>query len=122
MHNKYTKQINKQFDVRDKEKYKQDIIGASKSYKTRVSYLQPFFDKRVEVLRSLYEKYTPRFYKEWVLPEGETDGRKAVPVERYIDPPVSPFDVSEFNEVMPSIEDYIDVIEDKIYEEKKKGS
>ena len=45
------------------------------------------------------------------MPAGETDGRKAMRVEKVIGEDVSPFDLPDFNEQMPKIEDYI--IEDE---------
>ena len=63
---------------------------------------------RVNKLRELYEKCIPEVEKKWVLPAGETDGRKAVVVEKVLGEDVSPFDLPEFDSVMPHFLDYIE--------------
>jgi len=63
---------------------------------------------RVEKLTELYEKHKPEIKKTWVLPKGETDGRKSIIVEEIIGEDISPFDLSDFEEQMPKWEDYID--------------
>ena len=61
---------------------------------------------RVEKLRELYEEYSPDTTHKWVMPKGETDGRKAKRVETILGEDISPFDLPDFEERMPSIEDY----------------
>ena len=63
---------------------------------------------RVEKLRELYEKYEPEIEYYFELPEGETDGRKAVRMERIIGEAISPFDLENLEGLMPNWEDYID--------------
>ena len=68
--------------------------------------LSHYMIARVEKLRELYEEYTPDTTHQWVMPEGETDGRKAKRVETILGEDISPFDLPDFEERMPSIEDY----------------
>ena len=63
---------------------------------------------RVEKLRELYERHRPEIKKTWVLPEGETDGRKSIIVEEIVGKDISPFDLPDFEEQMPNWEDYVD--------------
>jgi hypothetical protein len=63
---------------------------------------------RVEKLRELYDKHTPKTKRHWVLPSGETDGRKSTVVEEIIGEDVSPFDLPDYEEQMPNWEDFID--------------
>lgn len=63
---------------------------------------------RAEVLRNLYEELEPEEYTyEWILPEGETDGRKAskIPIENL--EIVSPFDLPELEDLMPERKEYV---------------
>ena len=63
---------------------------------------------RAEVLRKLYEELQPDEYTyEWVLPDGETDGRKAVKVPIENLEIVSPFDLPDLEELMPPREEYV---------------
>ena len=71
---------------------------------TMVNYMAA----RVEKLRELYDKYTPERTYLWVMPPGETDGRKALRVEQLVGEDISPFDLPDFEEQMPKIEDYIE--------------
>jgi len=63
---------------------------------------------RVDKLRELYEKHKPEIKKTWVLPKGETDGRKAIITEEIVGEDISPFDLPDFEEQMPNWEDYVD--------------
>ena len=63
---------------------------------------------RVEKLTELYEKHRPEIKKTWVLPKGETDGRKSIIVEEIIGEDISPFDLPDFEEQMPKASDYIE--------------
>jgi hypothetical protein len=63
---------------------------------------------RVEKLAELYEKYEPEIKRKWVLPKGETDGRKAKMEEEIIGEDISPFDLPDLEEQMPNWEDYVD--------------
>lgn len=62
---------------------------------------------RVEKLRELYEENKPEMKWVWVLPAGETDGRKSVMTEEIIGKDVSPFDLPDFEKQMPKVSDYI---------------
>ena len=68
--------------------------------------MNDFMRDRVEKLRELYEIHTPQRKYEWVMPKGETDGRKAKRHETILGEDVSPFDLPEFEEIMPKPEDY----------------
>ena len=63
---------------------------------------------RVEKLAELYEKHEPEIKRKWVLPKGETDGRKAIMEEEIIGDDISPFDLPDLEEQMPNWEDYVD--------------
>ena len=63
---------------------------------------------RVEKLRELYSKLEPDYEYYYELPEGETDGRKAVRMEKIIGEDISPFDLPDFEDLMPNWEDYVD--------------
>mgnify|MGYP003652332115 CR=1 FL=1 len=65
-----------------------------------------FFSDRVEKLKKLYEECVPETRRKWVLPAGETDGRKAIVEEEIIGEDISPFDLPDFEEQMPKMEDY----------------
>ena len=104
MENKYTRQMLKAFDTLPKSSY---LLSNT----TNKSVSSPDFNgyrrARVEKLRELYEKHTPKIVNKWVLPKGETDGRKAKRVETIIGEDISPFDLPDFEEQMPNWEDYI---------------
>ena len=68
---------------------------------------QSYRAARVEKLRQLYEENPVEIKKKWVLPKGETDGRKAQVVEEVIGEDFSPFDMPDFEEQMPDWTDYI---------------
>ena len=68
--------------------------------------MNDFMRDRVEKLRELYEIHTPKRTYEWVMPKGETDGRKAKRHETILGEDVSPFDLPDFEEIMPKPEDY----------------
>ena len=61
---------------------------------------------RVNKLRELYDQYTPERTYKWVMPKGETDGRKAKRYEIIVGEDISPFDLPDFEEMMPKPEDY----------------
>ena len=63
---------------------------------------------RVEKLRDLYAELEPDYEYYYELPEGETDGRKSVRMEKIIGEDISPFDLPNFEELMPKKEDYLD--------------
>ena len=68
--------------------------------------MNDFMRDRVEKLRELYEIHTPKRTYEWVMPKGETDGRKAKRHETILGEDVSPFDLPDFEEIMPKPTDY----------------
>jgi len=67
-----------------------------------------FINDRVEKLRELYEKHKPEIKRIWVLPRGETDGRKSIVMEEIIGEDISPFDLPDFEDCMPQLIDYIE--------------
>ena len=81
-------------------------IGASKTL-TECGFSE-YRQARVEKLRELYEEHKPEIKKTWVLPKGETDGRKSIIVEEIVGEDISPFDLPDFEEQMPNWEDYVD--------------
>ena len=75
--------------------------------RARPQELDQFRHDRVEKLRQLYEIHTPQRTYKWVMPKGETDGRKAKRHETILGEDISPFDLPDFEEQMPKWEDYI---------------
>ena len=69
--------------------------------------MSEFINDRVEKLRELYEKHKPEIKRIWVLPMGETDGRKSIVMEEIIGEDISPFDLPDFEDYMPKLIDYI---------------
>ena len=102
----------REFDVRKFTDYKQEInrnkgvanIWADKKIRHREEYMKA----RVEKLKQLYEQCEPECVYRWELPEGETDGRKAYKVETIIGDDISPFDLPNFEELMPKEIDYVE--------------
>ena len=72
----------------------------------RPKEIRKYILHRVEKLTELYEQCKPVVESRWVLPPGVTDGRKAIKIEIIIGEDVSPFDLPDFKEQMPNIEDY----------------
>ena len=107
MHSKHTHFLLKEFNTTDIKSYRKK----SQHSKIRPKQLEKYMQDRVDKLRELYEKHSPNTTFEMVMPAGETDGRKAMRIEKVIGEDVSPFDLPDFNEQMPKIEDYI--IEDE---------
>lgn len=62
---------------------------------------------RVEKLKELYEQCVPEVEHKWILPKGVTDGRKAIKIEFIVGEDISPFDLPDFKDQMPSLIDYI---------------
>tara|TARA_R110002020_G_scaffold258651_2_gene472438 strand:- start:2333 stop:2704 length:372 start_codon:yes stop_codon:yes gene_type:complete len=62
---------------------------------------------RVQKLRELYSELEPEFEYEYKLPAGETDGRKCVKTEINSAEALSPFDLENFEELMPDWKDYV---------------
>jgi|TARA_R110000765_G_scaffold425379_2_gene538219 hypothetical protein len=81
-------------------------IGSNKTL--RESGHPEYKKARIDKLRELYEKCEPKFEYYSKLPAGETDGRKSVRTERIIGEDISPFDLPNFEELMPKKEDYLD--------------
>jgi pyrrolidone-carboxylate peptidase len=69
--------------------------------------MSKFISDRVEKLTELYEKHKPEIKRTWVLPMGETDGRKSIIVEEIVGEDISPFDLPDFKDQMPKLIDYI---------------
>jgi len=95
---------------KDKPEGKVSKIARVKPTTARPSgpVVEKYIAARVEKLKELYETHTPKRTYKWVMPRGETDGRKAIKVETIIGDDVSPFDLPDFEEQMPKIEDYIE--------------
>jgi len=104
MHNKYTRNLLKEFDLTPYDEHK---VKATPR-KVRPKELDKFIADRVDKLRELYEKHTPNTVFEMIMPAGETDGRKAIRIERVVGEDISPFDLPDFRQQMPKIEDYIE--------------
>ena len=81
--------------------------GSTKG-RVRHENIDAYFNARVEKLRELYEECYPETVRVWVMPAGETDGRKAVSVEKVVGEDISPFDLKDFDKRMPNVEDYFD--------------
>ena len=112
MHGKHTRNMVKMFELCPSyidrgllNNSKLCSIGSSKTLSE--SGYDEYREARVEKLKELYEKHTPETKKHWVLPHGETDGRKSIVVEEIIGEDISPFDLQDFEEQMPNWEDYI---------------
>jgi hypothetical protein len=101
---KHESQMLSFFDVRPYSHYKH----RKKASLARPSKLNQYMKDRVNKLRELYSKHEPEYEYEWILPEGETDGRKSIKTEIIVGEDISPFDLEDFEELMPSIEDYIE--------------
>lgn len=102
MHNKHTHFLLKEFNTTDIKSYRKK----SQHSKVRPKQLEKYMQDRVDKLRELYEKHSPNTTFEMVMPAGETDGRKAMRIEKVIGEDVSPFDLPDFDKQMPNIEDY----------------
>ena len=113
MDNKHTRQMIEVFKTLPRHLYQADSntnknvgsIGVSKSLSQ--SDYQSYRTARVEKLRQLYEENPVEIKKTWVLPTGETDGRKSIVEEEIISNDFSPFDMPDFEEQMPNWKDYI---------------
>jgi|TARA_R100000315_G_C5138420_1_gene79164 hypothetical protein len=81
-------------------------IGSARTLKE--CGFEEYKQARVDKLRDLYAKLEPDYEYYYELPEGETDGRKAVRMEKIIGEDISPFDLPDFEELMPNWEDYVD--------------
>ena len=86
-----------------------DDYKRKKSHPVRVRSqgMDQFMKDRVDKLRELYEEHTPEVERKWVLPPGETDGRKAIIIETIVGEDVSPFDLPDFEDIMPQPTDVI---------------
>jgi len=111
MHNKHTMHTLKQFELLPDHLYKGAVnrgIGAAGVSKTlSEEEYQSYRAARVERLRQLYEENPVEIKKTYVLPKGETDGRKSYIVEELVGEDFSPFDMPDFEEQMPDWTDYI---------------
>lgn len=85
-----------------------DDYKRKKSHPVRVrsDNMDRFMKDRVAKLRELYEEHTPEVQRKWVMPKGETDGRKAIVIEVILGEDVSPFDLPDFEDIMPKPTDY----------------
>tara|TARA_Y100000310_G_scaffold344177_1_gene455554 strand:+ start:1979 stop:2305 length:327 start_codon:yes stop_codon:yes gene_type:complete len=106
MRNKYTDNFFSALAVLEKDEYqhrRKQVVAHI--HKEESQYRQA----RVEKLKELYEKHRPEIIKTWVLPPGETDGRKSIVVEEIVGQDISPFDLPDFEDQMPSRKDYYGV-------------
>jgi len=106
MGNNSDKKYYSQFDIGNIHEYRESLFLRGSARKLRPRYLDPYVAQRVEVLRTMYEENPPKVIKKWVLPNGATDGRQAILHEEYSEPPVSPFDLPDFENRMPDIEEF----------------
>mgnify|MGYP003625187017 CR=1 FL=1 len=67
---------------------------------------------RVERLRELYSEMEPNYKYKYLLPAGETDGRKCIKTETNSAEALSPFDLENFEELMPDWKDYVNKYRD----------
>lgn len=108
MGNNADKKYYSQFDMGDIHEYRNSssefLRGSPR--KLRPRYLDPYIAKRVAALKVMYEENIPKVVKKWVMPDGATDGRQAILHEEYSEPPVSPFDLPDFEDRMPNIEEF----------------
>ena len=81
-------------------------VGVRKKGSVRDERVNRYFSDRVEKLRELYEEHYPETESRWILPPGETDGRKAQRIEVVVGEDIRPFDLPDFEEQMPKLEDY----------------
>jgi hypothetical protein len=89
-------------EVLVKEEYQQGKQAGCQISRQETKYRQA----RVKKLKELYEKCRPEIKRNWVLPPGETDGRKSIVEEEIIGQDISPFDLPDFEDQMPNREDY----------------
>tara|TARA_R110002110_G_scaffold3883_5_gene20118 strand:+ start:45 stop:416 length:372 start_codon:yes stop_codon:yes gene_type:complete len=64
-------------------------------------------EARVQRLRELYSELEPEYEYDYILPAGETDGRKCIKTETNSAEALSPFDLENFEELMPDWKDYV---------------
>jgi len=81
-------------------------IGSARTLKD--CGFEQYKQARVDKLRELYAECEPDIEYYYELPEGETDGRKSIRMERIIGEDISPFDLPDFEELMPNWEEYVD--------------
>ena len=61
---------------------------------------------RADVLRKLYEENEPNLEYVWILPAGETDGRKSHKEQILEGNEFSPFNIPNLEDMMPNKEDF----------------
>jgi len=113
MHSRHTREMLKIFDLDpvfmqrgDNNNTKLCSVGSAKTLAD--SGFDDYRQARVEKLKELYEECKPEVEYRWVLPKGITDGRRAVRIEFVVGEDISPFDLPDFEEQMPTWEDYVD--------------
>jgi hypothetical protein len=84
-----------------------DVISVGSSRSMADTGYVEYRKARVDKLRELYSDCEPETIAQWVLPKGETDGRKSYKVEKIIGVAISPFDLNDFEDLMPNWSDYI---------------
>ena len=62
---------------------------------------------RVQKLQELYSELEPEYEYDYILPAGETDGGKCIKTETNSAEALSPFDLDNFEELMPDWKDYV---------------
>ena len=99
--------------VRNRRDYQSDkvnkgIVSIGSNRTLRDSGHPQYMEARVNKLRELYEQCEPQYEYYYQLPQGETDGRKSIRMEKIIGEDISPFDLPNFEELMPKKEDFLD--------------
>ncbi len=89
-------------------KVNKGIVSIGSNRTLRDSGHPQYMEARVNKLRELYEQCEPQYEYYYQLPQGETDGRKSIRMEKIIGEDISPFDLPNFEELMPKKEDFLD--------------
>ena len=98
----------KRKDEYQSNKVNKGIVSVGSNKTLKESGHPEYKKARINKLRELYEKCEPKYEYCWELPAGETDGRRSVRTEKIIGKDISPFDLPNFEELMPKKEDYLD--------------
>ena len=105
--NEYHLRVSSRSSYQSKKVNKGIVLAGSKRTLKESGHPE-YMEARVNKLRELYEQCEPEYEYYYELPAGENDGRKAVRMERIIGEDISPFDLANFEDIMPKKEDYLD--------------
>ena len=105
MLNKYNVEFYKQFNLADLDEIRNSKPKPSLN-RPSGEHMQKYMKDRVEKLRELYDKHEPEIIRIRVT-TAEHDKRHHTFEEQYVGEVISPFDLPDFDEQMPKIEDYI---------------